>query len=103
MQLSGLATPVDLLAPTPTASAAELAKRGEIRQTAEKFEASFLGILLQSMFKEVKVSEPFGGGEAEEMWKSFFTDAMARQMARAGGVGLADPVAREMLKLQGLA
>jgi Rod binding domain-containing protein len=103
MDLPGLSTPLDVLTATPSASAAELAKRGQIQETAQKFEASFLGILLQSMFKEVKVSEPFGGGDAEEMWKSFFTDALARQMAKAGGVGLAQPVAHEMLKLQGLA
>ncbi|HZZ34583.1 MAG TPA: rod-binding protein [Caulobacteraceae bacterium] len=93
----------DLLQSAPAApSAAELAKRGQIEETARKFEASFLGVMLQSMFKEVKISEPFGGGEGEEMWKSFFTEAMAKSMTRSGGIGLAAPVAREMLKLQGL-
>jgi flagellar protein FlgJ len=83
-------------------TAAELAKRGDIAKTAQQFEASFLGIMLQSMFKDVKVSEPFGGGDGEEMWKSFFTDAMAKQMTKAGGIGLSAPIQREMLKLQGL-
>jgi Rod binding domain-containing protein len=93
----------DLLQGATTApSAAEMAKRGDIQKTAEQFEASFLGIMLQSMFKDVKVSEPFGGGDGEDMWKTFMTDAMAKSMTRAGGIGLAAPVAREMLKLQGL-
>ena len=30
------------------------------------------------------------------------TDAIAKQVTRSGGVGLAAPVQREMLKLQGL-
>lgn len=93
----------DLLQSGATApSAAELAKRGDIQRTAQQFEASFLGVMLQAMFKDVNVSQPFGGGEGEEMWKSFLTDAMAKSVTKAGGVGIAGPVAREMLKLQGL-
>ncbi|HEY8617404.1 rod-binding protein [Phenylobacterium sp.] len=84
------------------ASAAELAKRGEIRETARKFEEQFLSIMLQQMFEGVEVSAPFGGGQGEAMFKSFMTEAMAKQMTRAGGIGLTDQVAREMLKLQGL-
>ena len=33
---------------------------------------------------------------------SFMTDAMAREVTRAGGIGLSAQVSREMLKLQGL-
>jgi peptidoglycan hydrolase FlgJ len=92
-----------LLAPSPeAASAAELAKRGKIKATAEDFEASFLSIMLQQMFQGVQVDTPFGGGPGEEMFRSFMTDAMAKQMAKSGGVGVADSVAREMLKMQGL-
>jgi Rod binding domain-containing protein len=36
------------------------------------------------------------------MFKSFFTDAVAKQVTKAGGIGVADQVAKEMLKLQGL-
>ena len=36
------------------------------------------------------------------MWKSFLTDAMAKQTVKRGGIGLSDTVAKEMLKLQGL-
>ncbi|WP_374571099.1 rod-binding protein [Phenylobacterium sp.] len=80
----------------------EAAKRAQIKQTAQKFEASFLSSMLQQMFQDVKVSEPFGGGQGEQMFQSFMTDAIAKQMAKAGGIGLADQVGREMLKLQGL-
>lgn len=83
-------------------SPAELAKRGKIKETAQDFEATFLSSMLQQMFKGVDVEKPFGGGQAEEMFRSFMTDAMAKQMAKSGGVGLADSVGREMLKLQGL-
>jgi Rod binding domain-containing protein len=90
------------IAPLPTTPAADLAKRASIRETAQKFEASFLSIMLQQMFEGVEVEAPFGGGPGESMFKSFMTEAMAKQMTSAGGVGIADTVSREMLKLQGL-
>jgi Rod binding domain-containing protein len=86
----------------PAASAAEMAKRGEIKQTAQKFESSFLSVMMQQMFEGVDTAAPFGGGPGEAMFKSFMTDAMANQMTKAGGIGIADSVSREMLKLQGL-
>lgn len=98
-----LAASPQLLAGAPAQmSAAELAKRGQIKATAQKFEASFLSVMLQQMFDGVETSAPFGGGEGEAMFKSLFTDAMAQQIAKTGGVGVADTVTREMLKLQGL-
>jgi Rod binding domain-containing protein len=83
-------------------SAAELAKRGNIHKTAVGFEASFLSSMYQTMFKSVTTSAPFGGGEGEDMWKSFLAEEMAKQTAKRGGIGIAKSVEREMLKLQGL-
>ena len=91
-----------LLQPTAATSAEELAKRGHIKETAKKFEASFLGIMLQQMFEGVETSAPFGGGPGEAMFKSFMTEAIAKQTAKHGGLGIGDMVQREMLKLQGL-
>ena len=58
--------------------------------------------MLQSMFKSVTTAPPFGGGPGEDMWKSFLAEAMAKDMARRGGVGVASSVEREMLKMQGM-
>ena len=98
---SAAVSPLDTVGATAT-STAELLKRGKIRETAQKFEASFLSVMMQSMFEGVKTSEPFGGGQGEEMFKSLLTESMAKEVAKAGGVGLADTVQREMLKMQGL-
>jgi Rod binding domain-containing protein len=94
--------PPNLTQPAGPASAAELAKRGEVKETARKFESQFLSIMLQQMFQGIEPAAPFGGGPGESMFKSFMTEAMANQMARNGGIGIADTVQREMLKLQGL-
>ena len=80
----------------------DVAQRARIRDTAEKFETQFLSQMLQQMYAGVKTDGAFGGGFGEEMFRSLMTDAMAKQMSKAGGVGVADAVQREMLKLQGM-
>ena len=107
---SALSTPISLLTPQATApataavamSATEAAKRAAIKKTATDFEASFLTQMLGQMFDGVETPAPFGGGEGEAAYKSFLTEAYAKQMAKGGGVGIANVVQREMLKMQGL-
>ena len=96
---------IDALTVTPppaATTAAQLARRGQIHQTAQKFEASFLTSMLQTMFQGVSTAPPFGGGPGEDMWMSFLAEAMAKNMAARGGIGVSSAVEREMLKLQGL-
>jgi peptidoglycan hydrolase FlgJ len=83
-------------------TAKDAAKRAKIKETATTFEASFMSVMMQQMFEGVKTSEPFGGGNGEEMFKSMLTDAMSKQVTKAGGIGLASTIQREMLKMQGL-
>lgn len=99
-ELSPVLPPPSALQPKPEALK-DLA-RGRARDAAEKFEAQFVSVMLQQMFAGVKTDGPFGGGFGEEMFRSLMTDAMAKQMTKAGGIGVADTVQREILKLQGL-
>ncbi|MDZ4364518.1 rod-binding protein [Brevundimonas sp.] len=71
-----------------------------MRETAQAFEASFISQMLKPMFEGLSTEAPFGGGEAEATWRSFLLDEMGKQTARAGGVGLADQVMSEMMRLQ---
>jgi Rod binding domain-containing protein len=80
----------------------EAAIRAKAKDTAQKFEGQFLSIMFQQMFEGVKTDGPFGGGVGEEMFRSLMTEQMGKQMAQTGGIGLADTVQREILKLQGL-
>ena len=100
--VTALAVPPALAQPTTAMTAAEMAKRGKIKQTARDFEASFVSVMMQQMFTGLKSDGPFGGGAGEEMFRSVLTDAMAKQVVKAGGLGVAPAVEREMLKLQGL-
>lgn len=77
-------------------------QRSRIKATAEAFEGQLVAIMLQPMFEGLGNGGPFGGGSAEGTWRSFMLDAMGKQVAKGGGIGLAAPVMAEMLKMQGL-
>jgi Rod binding domain-containing protein len=53
------------------------------------------------MFEGVSTDGPFGGA-GEGAFRSFLMDAFAQQITKAGGVGVAASVQREMLKMQGM-
>ena len=60
-----------------------------------------IGQLLQPMFETVDVKHAaFGGGEAEAAWRPMLVDAIGKQMAAHGGIGLAVPVFNAMLRAQ---
>ncbi len=93
--------PTDLLKPMAGApGAAQAGSPAKARETAEAFEASMLSAMLQPMFASLSTEAPFGGGQGEASFKSFLVDEMAKKIAAGGGLGLADAVTRELLKLQ---
>lgn len=71
-----------------------------INQVAQDFEGMFLSQMLQPMFEGIPTDGMFGGGEGEELFKSLQLDEYAKLMAKAGGIGIADHVKRELLRLQ---
>jgi flagellar protein FlgJ len=77
-------------------------QRRAIANTAQNFEGQLMAMMIQPMFEGLQTDGPFGGGQTEGAFRSFLTDAIGKQVAKAGGIGLAAPVAKEMLKMQGL-
>ncbi len=76
------------------------AGRTSPREAAESFEAFFLARMLDTMFSGIKTDGLFGGGNAENIYRSMMNQEYGRLMARAGGIGIADAVEREILRLQ---
>jgi peptidoglycan hydrolase FlgJ len=71
------------------------------RKSAQDFEAMALGEMLKPMFNTVDTSKGlFGGGVGEATWKPMMVDEMAKSIAQNGGVGIADEVLKEMLRIQ---
>ncbi len=72
----------------------------QIRAAAEDFEAVFLTQMVEQMFSGVSTDGMFGGGQGEKIFRSMMAQEYGKVMASNGGVGIADEVAREMLKMQ---
>lgn len=70
-----------------------------VDKAAEDFEAVFLAQMLQHMFKGVD-PDPMTDGPGEDIYQSMMIDEYGKILARSGGIGVADHVKREMLKLQ---
>jgi Rod binding domain-containing protein len=72
------------------------------KQQAQEFESVFLSTVLAQMFSTVEGgSGPLGGeGTGGETWRSFLTDEYADQISKAGGIGIADDVMREIIRMQ---
>jgi len=58
---------------------------------AREFEAVFLTQAVEEMMRGVDVGQ-FGGGQAEETWRSFLARAVADEIAAQGRTGLAQSV-----------
>ena len=100
-ELSPALAAAKLAAQAPAAAEpAHARNRKEVERAAEEFEAVFLAQMLEHMFEGIRADGPFGGGHAEEMYRSFMLQEYGKAMAKGGGVGIADMVKREMLRAQ---
>jgi flagellar protein FlgJ len=71
-----------------------------MRRAAKDFEGVFLAEMLKPMFAGLDAEPPFGGGMAEETWRSLQIAEFGKAVAACGGLGLADAILREMLTWQ---
>ena len=70
------------------------------REIAEEFEAVFLSELLAPVFERLETDQIGGGGAGERAFRPLLVQEYAKAIAKSGGVGVADMVARELLRLQ---
>jgi len=66
------------------------------REAAQKLEATFLAEMLKSA--GFGKSDNFAGGIGEEQFASFQRQALADEMVKSGGLGLADTIYRSMME-----
>ena len=99
-------TPSLTLPPSPSATAALADGRlksagnpGKLREIAQDFESMFLNSMFQQMFANVGEG-PFSGGPGAQVWRSFLTEEYSKSFVKAGGIGIADQVMRELLARQ---
>ena len=72
------------------------------RKTANEFESMFLESTMDRLTKSEGTDGPLGeNGTGGGVYRSMLSKEYATQIVKSGGVGLADHVFREMMKLQG--
>ncbi len=81
---------------------AGIGSRAEAEKIAQEFERMFIAEMLQPMFAGIETDGMFGGGMAEDMFRPMLLDRYAENIAQSGGVGIADAVLAEILRMQGL-
>ncbi|MDF2601718.1 MAG: hypothetical protein K0Q54_4541 [Methylobacterium brachiatum] len=71
-------------------------------KTATEFESMFLENSLDRMMQSEGTEGPLGeNGTGGGVYRSMLTKEYAGQIVKSGGVGIADSVFREIMKLQG--
>jgi len=91
-----LTRPLGGLPTGPKAKASE----AQLRATAQKFETSFLSEMIRHMSEGVKSDPLTGGGHGEDSFKSFLNEQYAKGIVSRGGIGVADMVYKQMLRMQ---
>lgn len=76
------------------------AQREKIRKAAEDFEAVFITEMMRPVFEMQEVDPYTGGGREEAVYRSMMVDEYGKSMAHRGGIGIADHIEKELLKLQ---
>ncbi len=85
---------------TPTQPRPEATVPDELRRAAEEFEAVFIAQMLAPMFEGLDTEGLGGGGFGEQIFRPMLVERYAEALSRAGGVGIADSVVRELMRLQ---
>lgn len=70
-----------------------------LMEAARALEANFLSEMLKAAGFGA-TSSAFGGGVGEDQFASFLRDAQAREMAEAGGIGIAQSLYEAMVERQ---
>ncbi len=94
--LSGAPLPMNTTPQAPQQSAEAEA----LRRVAEEFESVFLSEMLGPMFDGLDTEGLGGGGMGEQIFRPMLIERYAESITRAGGVGIADSVVREFMRMQ---
>jgi Rod binding domain-containing protein len=77
-----------------------ISNQAEAAKVGREFETMFLSEMLQPMFAGMGTDKLFGGGNGEKMFRSLQVEQYAKALTKSGGVGIADAVKREVIRMQ---
>jgi len=88
------------LSPARTGAPAAVANP-KLMKSAKEFESVFLEQSFGHMFSGLSGDGPLGAnGAGGDTWRGMLVQEYARSVSKAGGVGIADAVYRELFRLQ---
>jgi len=88
------------VSPTRTSATAAVANP-KMMKSAKEFESVFLEQSFGHMFAGLSGEGPLGtNGAGGDTWRGMLVQEYARSVSKAGGVGIADAVYRELVRLQ---
>ena len=99
---SAAALPLDFMTalrnkPAPQIDPRDLAKA---KAAADDFEAFFVTHAFEDMFAGISSDPMFGGGEGEDVFRSFLMQEYGKKVAQSGGIGVSNMVQQQLLQLQ---
>jgi Rod binding domain-containing protein len=92
--------------PSASANSPTVQKTSDMKaakKSAQDFESFFASQMLSEMFAGVKTDSMFGGGNGEDMFRSLLLDQYGKEIAKHGGLGIADSVMRTLTQHQEVA
>jgi peptidoglycan hydrolase FlgJ len=96
-----IVTPRAVAMPAQTGNVAQAANDAKLEKSAQDFTAMALGEMLAPMFDTLdQTGGTFGGGGGEAAFRPMLVQEFAKTIARQGGFGLTEQVAKAMLALQ---
>lgn len=96
-----MATPATALSAASAGAAPPNPAKGKAAKAAQDFEAMFLEQTLERVFSSSGTEGPLGdNGSGGSVYRSMLVKEYAGALTKSGGIGIADQIYREMLKLQ---
>ena len=74
--------------------------QAKAKSTAQDFEGMFLNSMFSQMTSGLQGEGPFGSTTGTGVWRSMLTEQYSKSFAKAGGVGIAKDVYRELIMQQ---
>ena len=87
-------------ATAPSGASNKALSGDQARTAAESFEAFFISQIMGNMSTGIKTNGPFGGGQAEETWRSMLNQEYGKEISKSGKLGISDMISKEMIKMQ---
>lgn len=72
----------------------------QMGKTAREFESMFVSRMLESATTGLSTKGTFFGGSGEAQFRSLLNEHYGKAVTQHGGLGIADAVLREMVRLQ---